>query len=512
MVHAGVLDGGAPRPTPPGDVHSLLRWICTSNPFYALSAVLFLAGLRLSVEAQPEAVQSLVLMAGLAAYTLLLAGTAWLLVRFAGVWDDVRTLLLLVVLLFLATSVTFDEALVLNPERGRVYFLAGLLFAIVVSEALLRGLGLKLPVSFRVPYYLALGLFFLYPLLLQPLLADPRGEALQWGLFGFSTAAGLVFLTLLPAIRQTHRRLTPDACPWLWPHYPWALFAILAIAVPGRAMLLCWSMQLLGSSRPELLVFGPYFLVPFGLALAVLVLEAGLVSRGSVVLALALTLPVGLAILAGVGHREDQVYQDFLTLFHGRLGCDPLFATLALGAAFYAYATLRRAPGAVDALTAALLVLAVVPPDVLTYPRPRVPALEPLLAAGLLQLAVGLARRNSVRGFAGLSAMVAGAILSLPADGVLLYHLIAAGLLLVGILFRDRLGRSLLVAGLALVVLSCLAGLGSGYWALRQLVPGLDYLAGSLALFAVAVLISLAKGGRLSRDRPTVEGMPASAK
>ena len=66
------------------------------------------------------------LMGGLAGYTLLLAAAALLLVRFAGVWDDVRTVLLLVVLMFLATSVTFDELLVLDPARGTLVNVGGL--------------------------------------------------------------------------------------------------------------------------------------------------------------------------------------------------------------------------------------------------------------------------------------------------------------------------------------------------------------------------------------------------
>ena len=34
------------------------------------------------------------------------------------VWNDVRTVLLLVVLMFLATSVTFDELLVMHPSAA----------------------------------------------------------------------------------------------------------------------------------------------------------------------------------------------------------------------------------------------------------------------------------------------------------------------------------------------------------------------------------------------------------
>src|SRR5438045_7431820 len=135
-----LLDLRPPSATP----RSLLRWVSTSNPFYVLSAALFLVGLRLSFETLDGDAETWGLMSGLAGYTLLLAVTACLLVRFGNVWDDVRTVLLLVVLMFLATSVTFDEVLVLDPGRGIVCYLGGVLFAVVVREGLLRGMRLRL--------------------------------------------------------------------------------------------------------------------------------------------------------------------------------------------------------------------------------------------------------------------------------------------------------------------------------------------------------------------------------
>ena len=77
------------------------------------------------------------MMLGMAGYTLLLAVTACLLVRFVGVWDDVRTVLLLVVLMFLATSVTFDEVLVCI-RTGGCLLPRGTVRCRVVSEGLLR--------------------------------------------------------------------------------------------------------------------------------------------------------------------------------------------------------------------------------------------------------------------------------------------------------------------------------------------------------------------------------------
>ncbi len=79
------------------------------------------------------------------------------------------------------------------------------------------------------------------------------------------------------------------------------------------------------------------------------------------------------------------------------------------------------------------------------------------------------------------------------------YPLFMAGLLvahghLLG--YRPSVVAAVLVVGLWLA----LAG-WQGYVAARQVISGLDYLVLSLALFAVAVLISLGKSGLLARWR-----------
>src|SRR5262249_18264300 len=173
---------------------------------------------------------------------------------------------------------------------------------------LLRGTRLVLPGWFRLSYYLILALFFLYPLALSPFvtrpdaLNAPRSEELMWGLFGFSSVAGLVFLTLLPAIRKGADYVRDNGSPWRWPLYPWVLFGLLAFAVPARAGLLCFSMDLLINENRDSLIFGTYFLVPFGLALTVLLLEIGIVSERPGAVKTALAAPVGLVVLALIGH------------------------------------------------------------------------------------------------------------------------------------------------------------------------------------------------------------------
>ena len=69
------------------------------------------------------------------------------------------------------------------------------------------------------------------------------------------------------------------------------------------------------------------------------------------VVAVALAAPALLVALAGMGHRDDEVYREFLDLFSARLGYHPLFLAVLASAGFYAYALVRRVPWTVEALT-----------------------------------------------------------------------------------------------------------------------------------------------------------------
>ena len=530
----------------------LVRRICTSNPFYILSAWLVCMGLRISFGAQVNAMQTWALLAGMAGYTLLLALTACLLVRLVGVWDDVRTIMLLVVLLILATSVMFDDVFTRDPTRGTICYVVGLASAVLVSEGLLRGTRLALPALFRVPYHLALALFFLYPVALTPLLDQPEGEAVGWALFGFSPAAGLVALTLLPAVRRGREYVRDNGSPWRWAWYPWTLFGLLAFGAAARSAMLCWSMHHAGKVYgAEPYIFGWYFLAPFLIAVAIVLVEIGRVERLPGVRFAGLALPAVATALAAIGHRPEFVYQGFLAHFEARLGGSPLYLTLTASALFYAVAALRRVPTAAGALELALVGLAFVGPgtrdfDGLAAMRPM-----PMLAVALILGATAVRERSPWRAILG-AACLAAAIVSPDGLGVpagwrvpAAFHLVVATALIAGAAFDDAWARALGVAtavgaclaasfglvpaeagptwavasyppvvglvllGYGLIVLdptarwaaaavaaSWLASAGwSGYDALRSQVPGLDFIAVGMTFFVAAVLTSLLKAG-----------------
>src|SRR5581483_6256916 len=192
----------------PQGARDLARFLYNHNPFYVISAALVLYGLRLSFLGG-DAFQTRAMIIGLMAFSLLLASTAWLIIRLGNVWNDARTILLIIVLLFVAISVScdlslarFDELRLRDFRSGFENFAGSYLFALIVSEGLLLTLGIALRFWYRVSYHLFLGLFFLYPLAISPLLTESWNRFLPWALFGFSLGAAIALLPLLPAVRR----------------------------------------------------------------------------------------------------------------------------------------------------------------------------------------------------------------------------------------------------------------------------------------------------------------------
>jgi hypothetical protein len=264
-----------------------------------------------------------------------------------------------------------------------------------------------------------------------------------------------------------------------------------------------------------------------------------------------------LIALAVVGHRDEEFYQVFLGQFTARLGGTPLYLTLLASVAYYTYAALRRVPAATEAISVALAGLAFVSPSTLDLDGLVSPGTLPILAIAVLQLGLGLRKRDAWRCLIGACCLGASAMISLPGTGGSLprgpiaIHLILIASLVVGAAFNDPLGRLLRSVGAVAALLGCLivltgrigridtfaswtleiyplvmtiliagygyllkhrislvvAGIVLGFWMIaigwrwyshaRQTVVGLDYLATGMVLFALAVLTCVIKGGIL---------------
>jgi hypothetical protein len=208
-------------------------------------------------------------------------------------------------------------------------------------------------------------------------------------------------------------------------------------------------------------------------------------------------------------------------------------------------------------MTVAVGALAIVAPQTLDLGELTRPRALPILAVGVLQLVPGLLRRDAWRCLVGAGCLVVSSMAALPATGAgsypwpVAFHLVLAAVLTVGAAFDDRLGRVLRTTGAVMGLLAAMAALTGrippsaavppwvvegyapamslligaygltlghraslvaagmilaswlavlgwgGYRAVRQLAPGLDYIAVGLVFFSLAVLTSMAKGGVL---------------
>lgn len=457
----------APPPPARSLGRRLLRAVYTNNPLYLISAWFVFSGLRASFNAASGSFDTWAFLGGLACYSLLLATAACVLIRLGRVWEDIRTIVLLVLLMFFAMSVSLDEALARSPARGSFWLAAGFLFAMSVSEALLVGLKVRLPLAYRVPYHLILALLFLYPAALVPWLKQPESNVLQWGLFGFSTVAGSVFLLLLPGIRHGQRLPRHNGTPWSWPWYPLSLFFVLAVAVCLRAYYLCLSLHSVGYDWS---IFGSYFLVPFLAALNVLWLELGLAMQKRGVTVSALAAPLIWLWLAQAGRHENAVYLGFLDEFTSVFHAMPLFVALAMASAFFAVAAVRRVLWSAEACLASVAAMTVIGPKTLTFLGPYQPTGWPLVVVAMGLMLSALRRHESLRAAVAAAALAVGLAIELrgswllslgftPLGEIVPLEFLLGLFLLISATFRDR--HASLVRLAAALLLVWMAGIVS---------------------------------------------------
>src|SRR5438046_5002546 len=106
-------------PRGPSPITGILRTLYTNNPFYLISAGLMLYGLHVSFRpADGQLINPWALMASLCGYAVVLAGTAYLIIRAGKVWEDARSIVLVLLLIVIAVSVSFDEMINTSPAQG----------------------------------------------------------------------------------------------------------------------------------------------------------------------------------------------------------------------------------------------------------------------------------------------------------------------------------------------------------------------------------------------------------
>jgi hypothetical protein len=267
----------------------------------------------------------------------------------------------------------------------------------------------------------------------------------------------------VPAARAGAALVAGNGSPWRWPLYPWSLFVVMAGGLGVRCYSLCVSFHYVGGSDT---IFGPYFLVPIGLAVSLVWLEIGIVSRRRPVMVAAAASPLLLACLAMTGHRWEAVYTHFLDMFMGTLGGSPAFLTLVAATLFLAYAAARRVRLAWELMAVGLTALAVVGPKTITPFDTVLPRSLPLLAAGLVLGLVAAHRHSSGRAVLAAALLVAGMsrgqaeVLPNASLAPLAVHLSIVAMLVVSTVFDDWLADLARVCGAFLVLV---LGMGSAF-------------------------------------------------
>ncbi|MDB5338428.1 MAG: hypothetical protein JWN70_4047, partial [Planctomycetaceae bacterium] len=439
-------------------------FLWTHNPFYLISLALVLHSTRLWHHDSMEAFNPWPLMSIIGGYLLLVAVTGFLLIKLGRVWDDARSILLMILLLFLELTLLVDDILIRDVRTGTMLLCMGWSAAVLISECLLIGLRMRLPWTYRGPFHLLLALMFLYPLFLVSGTND--GHEMVWRIFWFSPCVAAALLCLLPAVHRGRGALAQNGTPWSWPLYPWALFGFLTICLGLRAWALTLSFDpVMGQGFDEAMqmqgIFGSYFLIPVVLALGILALEAGVVERRQVLILTGLIAPIVCLRMAVPVGGGSWPFLEFRAQFTERFG-SPTWLMLNGCWLFYAYALCRGVKvAAVGMLGMAVTIMVcgrIWPHQGAAF---GLPALPLLLTSGWVLLQ-GWRRGDSwyfVAGLLGACAagrdMDPGLLIPLAREAVW-WNLSCLGILLSGLLFQDRAAKYWKQVGSALLAVNCL--------------------------------------------------------
>jgi len=373
-----------------------VRFLYTQNPFYLISTAFVLYGLHVACSFS-GGTAPWQLAAGLIAFSSLIAATAFLIVRFGQVWDDARSLLLILLFMFLAISVSFDEFCVTNPLQAAGLLVGGFCFSVFISELLLQGLKLPLSLWVRGPYYLMLGLFFSFPLFVSQegcTSTDVLGRIMMMPSLG-----AIIMLMLLPAIRQGKRLAEGMPSTWQWPLYPWSMFVFLLLGLGFRPYLL--SVAFVENAGLPFITHW-YFMAPLILTIFVLVLEGCFVANNRTAQGVTLLLaPLTFSVCFPIGSNYlTGAYGETYSLFFVA-GWSPFEIGIWALVAFYAYAWCRKVTVAPWALAAvALFAASLNVTDAgrieLTTPHPAV-----WIGYAAVLMFQGIRRRQSVLCFVG---------------------------------------------------------------------------------------------------------------
>jgi hypothetical protein len=343
------------------DAKTFFTWLYNANPFYLISTCLILYAQTIIFNTSNLDLNTAISVGVIAGYTLLLMGAAVLILRLGKVWNDLRSIALIITVLLFFLSVSLDRIALDGLQTGLLWQGGCLLFALTVSYTIYRELKIRLSGSFLTVFCALLGLFFLYPSLPAYLVNENVGNpipAIQTVLL-FPVLSSILFLFLIPAASQGKAAVKENPTPWRWPLCPWIIFGILWLCAGFRTYLMTISFyggKGVGPYSKLETGFNIYMLIPLVFAACVLLVEYGIANRKQWVQSAALVGPILFFLMAIPVLATPRPYYLFLESVLGKNGSPFIFAAIA-AVLFYIYALFRRIKYTEISLGAVLLLI-----------------------------------------------------------------------------------------------------------------------------------------------------------
>ena len=419
------------------DIKTFFKWLYYANPFYIISTCLILYAQTVIFNTSNLDLNTAISVGVIAGYTLLLMTAALLIIRLGKVWNDLRSITLIITVLLFVLSVSLDRISMDGLKTAFLWQGSCLLFALCVAYSIYRELRIRLSKNFLIIFCAVLGLFFLYPSLPAHLVnenVDNPNPAIQTILL-FPVICSALFLFLIPAARLGKSAVKENPTPWRWPWCPWSIFGIFWLCAAFRTYLLTISFyggKGVGPYTKLETGFSLYMLIPLVLSACVLLVEYGIANRKQWVQSLALAGPTLFFLMVIPVFHRPRPYYIFLEAVLGKNGNPFIFAAIA-ALLFYAYALVRRIKYTEISLAAVLLLLTVSEAKLGMVHTLGIPEWIPAVTTAVSLGAVALMHRNALSNFLGLLGVVLILTLQFSNTRFVAYHgAIPVNMILIG--------------------------------------------------------------------------------
>ena len=419
------------------DAKAFFKWLYNANPFYLLSTCLILYAQTIIFNTSNLDLNTAISVGVIAAFTLMLTGAAVSILRLGKVWNDLRSITLIITVLLFFLSVSLDR-IVLDGLRIGLFWQGGcLLFSLAVAHSIYRELKIRLSQRFVTIFSAFLGLFFLYPSLPAYLVNKNIGNpvpAIQTVLL-FPVLCSVLFLFLIPVARQGKTAVKENPTPWRWPLCPWIIFGIFWLCSGFRTYLMTISFyggKGVGPYSKLETGFNIYMLIPLVFAACVLLIEYGIANKKQWVQNAALAGPFLFFLMAIPVLATPRPYYLFLESVLGKNGNPFVFAAIA-AVIFYVYALFRRIKYMEISLAAVLLLISLGEIKLGMLNSVGIASWIPAVAASVVFALVAWMHRNAASSFISLSGIVLLLTLQFQNSWFTAYHgAIPVNLILIG--------------------------------------------------------------------------------